>query len=84
MAQPPGPVITLGVGIMALVSVGLPVLAIALAIAGLVLSNRLFRVAKAEGTKVSGLTVTARILSILALVSTTTLMVLAFPIAMGW
>jgi hypothetical protein len=56
---------------------------VALAIIGLALSNRLFRVAREEGTKVPKLAWAARILCILALVGTTTLIVLAAPIALG-
>ena len=83
MPQPPGPVLTLAVAIFALVSVGIPILAVALAIIGLALSNRLFRVAREEGTKVPKLAWAARILCILALLGTTTLIVLAAPIALG-
>lgn len=83
MPQPPGPVLTLAVSLFALLSIGIPILAVALAIIGLALSNRLFRVARAEGTKVPKLAVAARILCIVALVGTTTLIVLAAPIALG-
>jgi len=62
----------------------IPILCIALSIVALVFSHRLVKAEKEAHGKVSALARSTQILPILALLGTTTLVVLALPVAMGW
>ena len=69
---------------MGLSSVMIPILCIALSIAALVFSNRLVTAEKEAHGKASALARIAQILPVIALLGTTTLVVLALPVALGW
>lgn len=62
----------------------IPILCIALSIVALVFSHRLVEAEKEAHGKVSALARITQIVPILALLGTTTLVVLALPVAMGW
>ncbi|MEJ6507735.1 MAG: hypothetical protein QNL53_06310 [Microbacteriaceae bacterium] len=83
MKKQPRPGLTLGVSVMALASSAIPILAIALGLMGIVLSNQLIRTDKEARGKASGFAITSRVLSILALVITVGLMAAALPVVLA-